>query len=58
MVSGEAWCIPVQQSLFTNYSPVSALNRTYALSKVKGAATAISEAERLSLSGNRFYHAC
>lgn len=37
------------------YSPVAALNRTYALSKVKGKAAAIAEAEKLQLSGNHYY---
>jgi RNA polymerase sigma factor (sigma-70 family) len=37
------------------YSPIAALNRTYALSKVKGKAAAIVEAEKLQLSGNHYY---
>lgn len=37
------------------YSPVAALNRTYAFSKVKGRAQAISEAEKLNLNTNHFY---
>jgi RNA polymerase sigma factor (sigma-70 family) len=37
------------------YSPVAALNRTYALSKVKGEQEAIMEAEKLQLTGNHFY---
>ncbi|MES2279613.1 MAG: DUF6596 domain-containing protein [Bacteroidota bacterium] len=37
------------------YSPVAALNRTYALAKVKGNAIAIAEAEKLNLNGNHFY---
>ncbi len=41
--------------LQTDYSPVAALNRTYALSKVKGNAAAIAEAEKLNLTGNHFY---
>lgn len=39
------------------YSPVAALNRTFALSKVKGNAAALPEAEKLGLSGNPYYHA-
>ncbi|MBA4053737.1 MAG: RNA polymerase subunit sigma [Marivirga sp.] len=39
------------------YSPVAALNRTYALAKVKGKTQAIKEAESLQLRGNLFYHA-
>jgi RNA polymerase sigma factor (sigma-70 family) len=44
------------QLLCLTYSPVSALNRTYALSKVKGKQAAITEAEKLDLSKNHFYH--
>jgi RNA polymerase sigma-70 factor (ECF subfamily) len=37
------------------YSPVAALNRTYALSKTNGKREAIKEAEKLNLTGNHFY---
>jgi RNA polymerase sigma-70 factor (ECF subfamily) len=37
------------------YSPVAALNRTYALSKANGRDEAIIEAEKLDLSDNHFY---
>ncbi len=37
------------------YSPVAALNRTYAYSKIHGKEAAIREAERLKLSGNPYY---
>lgn len=37
------------------YSPVAALNRTYALSKANGKQAAIPEAEKLNLTGNHFY---
>jgi RNA polymerase sigma-70 factor (ECF subfamily) len=37
------------------YSPVAALNRTYALSKANGKQRAIIEAEKLNLTGNHFY---
>jgi RNA polymerase sigma-70 factor (ECF subfamily) len=37
------------------YSPVAALNRTYALSKANGKKEAISEAEKLKLTENHFY---
>ena len=37
------------------YSPVAALNRTYALSKAHGIQEAIIEAEKLNLTGNHFY---
>jgi RNA polymerase sigma factor (sigma-70 family) len=42
--------------LITEYSPMAALNRTYALSKVKGAEAAIIEAEKLRLNDNHLYH--
>ncbi|MBO9563698.1 MAG: RNA polymerase subunit sigma [Niastella sp.] len=38
------------------YSPVAALNRTYALAKANGKAAAIAEAEKLQLTGNHFYY--
>lgn len=38
------------------YSPIAALNRTYALSKANGKAGAIVEAEKLHLTGNHLYH--
>jgi RNA polymerase sigma factor (sigma-70 family) len=41
--------------LIIEYSPIAALNRTYALSKVKGKEAAIKEAEMLNLSSNHFY---
>lgn len=44
------------QLLGLEYSPIAALNRTYALSKVKGKAAAIAEAEKLGLTDNPFYH--
>jgi RNA polymerase sigma-70 factor (ECF subfamily) len=37
------------------YSPIAALNRTYALSRVKGKEEAVKEAEKLMLVGNHFY---
>ena len=43
------------QLLVTEYSPIAALNRTYALSKVDGKKVAIVEAEKLNLTGNHFY---
>jgi RNA polymerase sigma-70 factor (ECF subfamily) len=39
------------------YSPVAALNRTYALSKVNGKQEAIIEAEKLQLTSYHFYYA-
>jgi RNA polymerase sigma factor (sigma-70 family) len=39
------------------YSPVAALNRTYALSKANGKREAIVEAEKLKLKDNQFYFA-
>ena len=41
--------------LMLEYSPVAALNRTFALYKVKGRDAAIAEAEKLKLTGNRYY---
>ena len=43
------------QLLQLQYSPIAALNRTYALSKANGKAAAIIEAEKLNLSSNHFY---
>jgi len=44
------------QLLQLQYSPVAALNRTYAIAKVKGKQAAISEAEKLNLKDNHFYY--
>lgn len=44
------------QLLQIEYSPIAALNRTYALSKANSKQEAIVEAEKLKLSGNQFYH--
>lgn len=38
-----------------NYSPTVALNRTYALYKARGKKAALTEAEKLQLTGNHFY---
>jgi len=38
------------------YSPIAALNRTYALSKANGKKEAIVEAEKLNLAENHLYH--
>ncbi len=38
------------------YSPIAALNRTFALSKVHGQQTAIKEAEKLQLINNHYYY--
>ncbi len=43
------------QLLQTEYSPVAALNRTFALSKANGKQEAIIEAEKLNLTNNHFY---
>jgi RNA polymerase sigma factor (sigma-70 family) len=43
------------QLLLIEYSPIAALNRTYALAKAKGNAEAIVEAEKLNLINNHFY---
>lgn len=44
------------QLLLIEYSPITALNRTYALAQVKGKQTAIIEAEKLQLTDNHFYY--
>jgi predicted RNA polymerase sigma factor len=44
------------QLLQLHYSPVAALNRTYALYKTNGSGQAIREAEQLQLTGNHYYH--
>lgn len=44
------------QLLQIEYSPITALNRTYALSKVKGNKIAVTEALKLDLKYNQFYH--
>ena len=57
--SREKWEAILQlynQLLVIDYSPVAALNRTYALSKANGKAEAIIEAEKLKLSGTLLYH--
>lgn len=45
------------QLLQIEYSPIAALNRTYALSKANGKQEAINEAEKLNLTDNHFYFA-
>lgn len=42
--------------LIMEYSPIAALNRTFALAKVHGKTAAIAEAEKLNLSNNHFYY--
>ncbi len=44
------------QLLQIEYSPIAALNRTYVLSKVFGKEKAISEALKLDLKENHYYH--
>ena len=44
------------QLLMLEYSPIAALNRTYALARVYGNEQAIIEAEKLKLDGNHLYH--
>lgn len=45
------------QLLLIEYSPLAALNRTYAMSKARGKKEAIAEAEKLQLRNNHFYYA-
>lgn len=42
--------------LLIEYSPIAALNRTYALAKANGKTAAIAEAEKLKLNGSHLYH--
>jgi RNA polymerase sigma-70 factor (ECF subfamily) len=42
--------------LLKEYSPMAALNRTYALAKANGKKEAIVEAEKLNLADNHLYH--
>lgn len=44
------------QLLLIEYSPIAALNRTYALSKANGKGEAIIEAEKIKLTDNHLYH--
>jgi RNA polymerase sigma-70 factor (ECF subfamily) len=44
------------QLLLIEYSPIAALNRTYALSKANGKSEAIIEAEKLQLNESHLYH--
>lgn len=44
------------QLILIEYSPITALNRTFAMSKVYGNKIAISEAEKLNLTENNQYH--
>lgn len=44
------------QLLLIEYSPITALNRTFALAQVRGKQTAIIEAEKLKLVNNHFYY--
>jgi len=56
--SKEKWENTLQlydQLLQIDYSPIAALNRTYAMSKVFGNEIAISETQKLKLDNNHFY---
>jgi RNA polymerase sigma-70 factor (ECF subfamily) len=58
--SAEKWETVLQlynQLLMVEYSPVAALNRTYALARVRGNAAALMEAEKLKLISNPYYWA-
>jgi RNA polymerase sigma-70 factor (ECF subfamily) len=46
----------VNKLLQIEYSPIAALDRTYALSKANGKAEAILDAEKLNLTDNHFYY--
>ena len=45
------------QLIFIEYSPITALNRTFTFAKVYGNEKAILEAKKLGLKGNSYYHA-
>lgn len=45
------------QLILIEYSPITALNRTFAFAKVYGNEKAILEAKKLGLKGNSYYHA-
>lgn len=56
----EKWSAILQlynRLLQIEYSPIAALNRTYAVAKLKGKQQAIIEAEKLKLTDNQFYFA-
>ncbi|HNV29860.1 MAG TPA: sigma-70 family RNA polymerase sigma factor [Cyclobacteriaceae bacterium] len=56
--TNEKWMNILQlynQLLMISYSPIAALNRTFALSKVYGDQEAIGEAEKLQLTDNHYY---
>jgi RNA polymerase sigma factor (sigma-70 family) len=58
--SSEKWEAVLQlynHLLMLEYSPVAALNRTFALGKVKGKQAALEEALKLKLEGNPYYFA-
>jgi predicted RNA polymerase sigma factor len=58
MDSREKWENILQlynQLLQIQYSPIAALNRTYALAKANGVSEGITEAEKLRLTNNHFY---
>lgn len=55
----EKWksIIDLYNSLLSiEYSPVAALNRAFAISKLNGNSAGIAEAEKLALDDNQFYH--
>jgi RNA polymerase sigma-70 factor (ECF subfamily) len=55
----EKWSTILQlynRLLQIEYSPIAALNRTFALAKARGKEEAIAEAEKLNLRGNHLYH--
>ncbi len=57
--SAEKWAniLDLYNQLLTlEYSPIAALNRTFAIAKVRGKEQAIGEAEKLGLTDNYFYY--
>ena len=53
--NGKTFCNSTIRLLQIEYSPIAALNRTYALSKANGKLAAITEAEKLNLINNQYY---
>ena len=57
MKNGKASYNSTISCLQLEYSPIAALNRTYALAKANGKQAALAEAEKLRLNDNHFYFA-
>ena len=53
---GKCFAAFYNRLLQIEYSPIAALNRTFALSKANGKQAAIIEAEKLQLTSNHYYY--